>query len=66
MTLRTEHAPHPSPTKRNVVCLVKLWPWEYVQWHWTHTHEGSFVSGYEIRNVHNAECVIPGFRPVKF
>ncbi len=62
--LRLEKAPEPSPGKRNVHPYVKLAPGETVEWHWTHTHEGSFVSGYEIHKLRYAEAVIPGFRPL--
>lgn len=48
MDLRTEFAPPASFGKRNVVGFVRLGPGESIVWHWTHEHDGSYVSGYTV------------------
>jgi hypothetical protein len=48
MSARVEYAPPASQGKRNVIEFVRIMPGEKVSWHWTHTHEGSFISGYSI------------------
>jgi uncharacterized cupredoxin-like copper-binding protein len=48
LPVRIEYAPKPDKGKQNVIDTVLLKSGQSIEWIWSHTKDGSFVSGYVI------------------